>query len=127
MIKKQHIRLWRRPSKDGKSFVFYLRYVDLEGIQRCESLGHNDERKAEKQRIAKEKERVEARVEKGTMKVSTAVNKLETIGDVKTTFNKSSLRIVTKIRIMDETMIPLEYMVPNCRRSTVLARRRQRC
>jgi len=56
MIKKQHIRLWRRPSKDGKSFVFYLRYVDLEGIQRCESLGHNDERKAEKQRIAKEKE-----------------------------------------------------------------------
>ena len=54
--KKQLVRLWKRPSKDGTFFTYYLRYVDLNGKRRCESLGHGDSRKAEKQRAKKEKE-----------------------------------------------------------------------
>ncbi|MHC4132467.1 MAG: tyrosine-type recombinase/integrase [Planctomycetota bacterium] len=53
---KQIAKLWKRPSKDGTSFTFYLRFTDLEGKQRCPSLGHCDKRKAEKQRAKKEKE-----------------------------------------------------------------------
>jgi len=36
--------------------MYYLRYVDLNGKRRCESLGHGDVRKAEKQQAKKEKE-----------------------------------------------------------------------
>lgn len=54
--KKQLVRLWKRPAKDGTSFTYYLRYVDLDGIYKGESLGHSDRRKAEKQRLKKEKE-----------------------------------------------------------------------
>ena len=54
--KKQSVRLWKRPSKDGTSFMYYLRYEDLNGKRRTESLHHSDRRKAEKQRTKKEKE-----------------------------------------------------------------------
>ncbi len=54
--KKQLVRLWKRASKDGTFFAYYLRYVDLNGKRRCESLGHGDSRKAEKQQAKKEKE-----------------------------------------------------------------------
>lgn len=54
--KRQLVRLWKRPSKDGQSLIYYLRYVDLDGKRRCISLDHADARKAEKQRITKERE-----------------------------------------------------------------------
>ena len=53
---RQLIKLTKRPSRDGKGFAYILRYVDLEGKQRYQSLGHSDARKAEKQRARKEKE-----------------------------------------------------------------------
>ncbi len=56
MRKKNLVRLWRRPSKDGKTFTYYLRYTDLEGKFHVPSLGHSDKKKAEKQRLKKEKE-----------------------------------------------------------------------
>lgn len=52
---KQLVRLWRRANKNG-GYTIYLRFTDLNGRRRCESLGHSDERKAEKQRLSKEKE-----------------------------------------------------------------------
>ena len=55
-IRQQLVRLWKRPSKDGLSFTYYLRYIDLEGKYKCASLHHADGRKAEKQRAKKEKE-----------------------------------------------------------------------
>ena len=55
-IKQQLVRMWKRPSKDSKSYTYYLRYIDLEGKYKCESLHHSDTRKAEKQRAKKEKE-----------------------------------------------------------------------
>ncbi len=56
MRKKQLVRLWKRPSRDGSSFTYYLRYNDLDGNFHVPSLGHSDSKKAEKQRLQKEKE-----------------------------------------------------------------------
>lgn len=64
---------------------------------------------AEDERVEKEKARVEARVEKGTMRTDTAIKKLEDIGDAP----KTNLRKVTKVRIVDETLIPREYLIPD--------------
>ena len=58
----------------------------------------------------KDAARVAARVEKGTMKAETAAAKIETISK---DAPKSNLRIVKKTRIVDETAIPREYLVPN--------------
>jgi len=64
---------------------------------------------AEEERVDKEKARVEARVEKGTMRTDTAIKKLEDIGDAP----KTNLRKVTKVRIVDESLLPREYLIPN--------------
>ena len=53
---KQLVRLRTRPSRDGKTFVFMLDYVDGDGRRRRVSLGHADRRKAEKQRTQRERE-----------------------------------------------------------------------
>ena len=55
-IRQQLVKLWKRPSRDGKSYVYNLLYTDLGGKRRFESLGHGDKKKAEKQRLKKEKE-----------------------------------------------------------------------
>ncbi len=53
---KQLVGLRTRPSRDSKTFVFMLDYVDGHGKRRRLSLGHGDRRKAEKQRVQKERE-----------------------------------------------------------------------
>lgn len=77
---------------------------------------------AEEERIAKEKSRVEARVEKGTMRTDTAIKKMEEIGDKKSSFagntGKVNIRTVQKVRIVDETLIPREYLVPDMTKIT---------
>lgn len=71
----------------------------------------------EDDRITKEKERIAKRVEKGTMRPDTAAGKMEAVGEapVKSTgeVGKSSIRTVKKVRVMDETMIPREYLLVN--------------
>ena len=54
--KQQLVNIWARASRTGKSYAYYLRYVGLDGKRKCESLGHGDRKKAEKQRTKKEKE-----------------------------------------------------------------------
>lgn len=54
--KQQLVRIWARPNRNGNDHTLYLRYTDLNGKRRCESLGHSDRRKADKQRGKKEKE-----------------------------------------------------------------------
>jgi len=54
--KQNLVRLWARPSRTGKSYAYCLRYADINGKRKCESLGHGDRKKAEKQRAKKEKE-----------------------------------------------------------------------
>ena len=40
----------------GRNFTYALRYEQENGKRKCESLGHTDLRKAERQRAQKEKE-----------------------------------------------------------------------
>jgi integrase len=53
---KQLVRLKRRSSCDGNSFMYFLDYVDEGGKRRRISLGHADQKKAEKQQKGKEQE-----------------------------------------------------------------------
>jgi integrase len=53
---KQLVRLRMRPSRDGKSFVYFLDYRGEDGKRRRISLGHADRRKAKRQQAEKERE-----------------------------------------------------------------------
>lgn len=65
-------------------------------------------------RILKEQSRVEARVEKGTMRPDTAADKIAAIEATKTEKPATmQVRKIKKVRVMDETMVPVEYMLPN--------------
>ena len=50
------VRLWKRPSRDGKNFSYVLIYRDEQGKTRYESLGHTDRQKAKRQCTKKERE-----------------------------------------------------------------------
>ncbi len=64
------VRLWKRPSRDGKKFSFVLIYRDEQGRNRYESLGHTDRRKAERQQTQKERELRMGYVEPHSMRLS---------------------------------------------------------
>jgi integrase len=64
---KQLVRLNTRPSSDGESFTYVLRYTDTDGKRRWKTLGHADRRKAEKQRVETEKELRMAHIEPASM------------------------------------------------------------
>ena len=66
---KQLVRLWERPSYDGKRFRYYLLYTDEQGRRRQKSLGHADRRKAERQRAQFEHRLVMGFVEPDSMKL----------------------------------------------------------
>ena len=53
---KQLVRLRMRPSRDGRSFAYFLDYRDEDGKRRRISLGHADRRKAKRQQAEKERE-----------------------------------------------------------------------
>lgn len=61
-------------------------------------------------RIREQQAKIEARVEKGTMRPDTAVGKLETITGAR---SKLNTRILRKLDIFDETALPREYLVPD--------------
>jgi site-specific recombinase XerD len=66
---KQLVRLWERPSYDGKKFTYYLLYTDEQGKRRQKSLGHADRRKAERQRAKFERKLIMDIVEPDSMKL----------------------------------------------------------
>ena len=66
---KQLVRLWERPSYDGKRFRYYLLYTDEHGRRRQKSLGHADRRKAERQRAQFERKLTMGIVEPGSMRL----------------------------------------------------------
>ena len=53
---KQLVKLNKRPRCDGRKFTYALRYNGEDGKRKCETLGHTNQRKAERQRDQKEKE-----------------------------------------------------------------------
>jgi integrase len=79
---KQLVRLWERPSYDGKRFRYYLLYTDGQGKRRQKSLGHADCRKAERQRAKFERKLGMGIVGPGSMKLGDFVeDNLRRTGD----------------------------------------------
>lgn len=70
MAHDELVSLRTRPSRDGKTFVYMLDYIDEKGKRRRESLGHADRQKAERQRAQKERELRMGIVEPQAMKLS---------------------------------------------------------
>lgn len=72
---------------------------------------------AEDSRVSLEKARLVARVNRGTMRADTAMNKIETIGSAPTSaqgaVGKISTRTILKVRITDEALLPREYLIPD--------------
>jgi integrase len=66
---KQLVKLNKRPRCGGREFTYALRYVGQDGKRRCESLGHTNQRRAERQRAQKEKELRMGYVEPGSMRL----------------------------------------------------------
>lgn len=66
---RQLVKLWERPSYDGKKFRYYLLYTDEHGKRRQKSLGHADRRKAERKRAQFERELKMGIVEPCSMKL----------------------------------------------------------
>ena len=64
------VKLWQRPSADGRSFTYYLIYIDDNNRRRQKSLGHANKRKAQQQRAALERELHMGIVEPRSMKLS---------------------------------------------------------
>ena len=76
---------------------------------------------AEEARIALELSRVEARVEKGTMRVDTGARKVDAIGTAPT----AGVRLLSRMRITDEALIPRQYLVPDLKTLTDLVVRQR--
>jgi len=67
---KDLVRLWKRPSRDGKRFSYVLIFKDEIGKTRYESLGHADRHKAQRQRTQKERDLRMGFVEPDSMRLS---------------------------------------------------------
>jgi integrase len=66
----QLVKLWKRPSYDGKKFTYYLLYTDEHGRRRQKSLQHANSRRAERQRVQLERELRMDVVEPESMRLS---------------------------------------------------------
>ncbi|KKK79622.1 hypothetical protein LCGC14_2831660, partial [marine sediment metagenome] len=64
------VRLWKRPCKNGQEFKYVLIWFDEQGKERWQALKHADGRKAEKQRVQKERDLRMGLVEPDSMKLS---------------------------------------------------------
>jgi integrase len=67
---KQLVRLRMRPSRDGKSFAYFLDYKDEDGKRKRVSVGHTDRQKAKRQQAQKERELRMGIVEPQTLRLS---------------------------------------------------------
>ena len=86
-----------------------LALKDANKMVRAKLLSYQVEEEEKKEQA---KTKIVARMAKGTLRADTAVAKLGAVGEVaKTTGVKYTTR--RKLEIMDETMIPHEYMIPN--------------
>lgn len=89
-------------------------HASAESIIKTKMLGYQHEVE-EKNRI--EQQRIAARVEKGTMKQETAIEKIGNQQEVKKQaegkVGKITTRKVTKYRVTDESKLPREFLIPN--------------
>jgi integrase len=95
---KQLVKLHKRPSRDGQKFTFFLRYEGENGKRRWESLGHGDQRKAERQRVQKEKELRMGYIEPDSMRLRDFIeDSLARTGDQ----IRESTQVVVKVAMND--------------------------
>ena len=66
---KKLVKLNKRPLCGGRRFTYVLRYEDENGKRKWETLGHADQRKAERQRAQKERELTMGYVGPGSMRL----------------------------------------------------------
>lgn len=82
----------------------------------------NEQEKKRREELAK----IEAKVEKGTMKMETAIKKIENVQEVQTSVQGStgaiSTRILKKVRIADESLLPREYLIPDLKKIEAVAK-----
>lgn len=84
--------------------------AEAEKIVKRKMLTFHEEEEA-KQEAAKEK--LTDRVERGTMREDTAVNKIATM-----TRTSMKTRTLTKVRVVDEMLIPRQYLIPDMKEIT---------
>lgn len=77
---------------------------------------------AEEKRIAVKKAKIVEKVETGKIKVETGIKKMEDVGHVQTSTQGKvgavATRTIKKYRVVDETKIPREYLVPDMKKIT---------
>ena len=95
---KQLVKLHKRPSRDGQRFTFFLRYEGENGKRKWETLGHGDQRKAERQRAQKEKELRMGYIEPDSMRLRDFIeDSLARTGDQ----IRESTQVVVKVAMND--------------------------
>ena len=95
---KQLVKLHKRPSRDGQRFTFFLRYEGNNGKRKWETLGHGDQRKAERQRAQKEKELRMGYIEPDSMRLRDFMeDSMTRTGDQL----RESTRVVVKVAMND--------------------------
>ena len=95
---KQLVKLHKRPSRDGQRFAFSLRYEGENGKRKWETLGHGDQRKAERQRAQKEKELRMGYIEPDSMRLRDFMeDSMTRTGDQL----RESTRVVVKVAMND--------------------------
>ena len=95
---KQLVKLNKRPRCGGRKFTYALRYDGKDGKRKCETLGHTNQRKAERQRDQKEKELRMGYIEPDSMRLRDFMeDSLTRTGDQ----IRESTRIVTKVAMND--------------------------
>jgi len=95
---KQLVKLHKRPSRDGQRFTFFLRYECENGKRKWETLGHGDQRKAERQRAQKQKELSMGYIEPDSMRIRDFMeDSLARTGDQ----IRESTQVVVKVAMND--------------------------
>jgi integrase len=95
---RQLVKLNKRPRRGGREFTYALRYTGEDGKRRCESLGHTDRRKAQKQRAQKEKELRMGYIEPSSMRLADFMeDSLARTGDQ----IRESTKVITMVSMKD--------------------------
>lgn len=111
-----------RPAMDTLSFIrdlfkpAELSIAEAKKVIKAKMLAYT---LAEEEKKEKEKAKLAARVEKGTMKAETAANKMEAIeADKEMPEVKSSIKILVKVRVSNLSIVPREYLIADLTKIT---------
>ena len=117
-VREQHTR----PAMDTLAFIrdlfkpAELSIADAKKVIKAKMLAY---KLAEDEKIEREKAKLAARVEKGTMRSDTAAGKMEALEESKEIpAVKSSVKVLIKVRVTDLSLVPIEYLVADMAKIT---------